>query len=313
MRTIDVYVQDELILYFDYNTTEDIGVKDALATYQWQKGSGDFTFDVLTNGIFDGEYILDFNTELRSIGGYSLVISFTKINYEPRTATIILNIIKRELDADLSAKGLKDDQINIIKGNEVELEIELLDAVTGEKIRGADVILDIADEEFDFDEDDPGIYTYTFSTEEYEAFFTSQTLTGEIKIKASNYTSETKDITIVIEMEEVAEGIPTFYFIMIAGAIAAVVGSLAAYRFIQIARIPKFVKKARKIKKAIKSNDQISESLLYPSKEEYMVKTLEDNYSTLGLSMTELMGVKAKKGGIISDKMDSIKKKGGNI
>ncbi len=313
VSTVDVYVQDEYILYFDYNTTKGIGVKDALATYQWQKGSGDFTFGVLTNGTYDGEYILDFNTELRGIARYSLVISFTKVNYEPRTATIILNIINREFDADLSAKGLKDDQINVIKGNEVELEIELTDEATGLKVRGAKVVLEIGDDDFDFDEDDPGIYTYTFSTEEYEAFFTSQTLTGEIKISVANYSSETIDITIVVEMEEIYEGVPTFYFIMITGAIAAVVGSLATYRLIQIARIPKFVKKARKMKKAIKSKAEISETLLYPSKDEFMVKNLEEKYNAIGLSMADLLGIKSKQGKILSKMKDSTKKQGGNI
>ena len=93
----------------------------------------------------------------------------------------------------------------------------------------------------------------------------------------------------------------------------AIVGSLATYKYIQIARIPTFVKKARKIKKAIKANDEVSESLLYPSKEEYMVKTLENRYNSLGVSLADLLGVKIKKKKIISDKSDSIEKDGGNL
>ena len=61
---------------------------------------------------------------------------------------IILNIIYREFDADLSAKGLTDDQISIVKGDEVELEIELTDIATGLKVRGADVVLEIGDDDF---------------------------------------------------------------------------------------------------------------------------------------------------------------------
>ena len=63
-----------------------------------------------------------------------------------------------------------------------------------------------------------------------------------------------------------------FISLMIVSAIAAIVGSLATYKYIQIVRIPKFVKKARKIKKAIKSKEEVSESLLYTSKEDFMVK-----------------------------------------
>ena len=313
INTYDIYVGTGAPFIFYYNKTSGIGIRDALATYQWQKGSGDFTTGLLNNGSVDGQYILDFNLKLKQIGRYSLIISFAYPNHESRIATLIINIINREIDADVDAKGLKDDQINVVKGNDVKIEVELIDELTGLHIRDADVVLEIGDDEFDFDEDDPGIYTYTFSTEEYEAFFTSQTLTGEIKIKAANYTSETIDITIVIEMEEIIDGVPTFYFIMITGAITAIVGSLATYRYIQIARIPKFVKKARKVKKAIKSKAEISESLLYPSKDEFMVKTLEETYDAIGLSMADLLGIKGKKGKTLSEKTDSIKKEGGDI
>ena len=78
------------------------------------------------------------------------------------------------------------------------------------------------------------------------------------------------------------------------------------YKRQQIARIPTFVKKARKVKKSIKSGDKISEALLYPSKEEYMVKTLEAKYKALGLSLDDLIGLKGKEK---SD--DTLKKNGG--
>ena len=306
VSTIDIYVGREYPLYFDYNITGGSGIANAIAIYQWQKGSGTFTPDVLTNTSVEGRYLLDFNTELKPVDRYSLVVSFSKVNYESRSATIILNILTREIDASLDAEGLKNDQINIVKGNSVELEVELIDPLTNGPIKNADVVLEIGDEEFEFDEDDPGIYTYTFSTEEYEAFFTSQTITGLIIIKASNYSKEEIDITIVIEMEEVTDGVPTFFFIMVVAAIAAIVGSLATYRYIQIARIPTFVKKARKVKKSIKSGDKVSEALLYPTKEEYLVKTLGAKYGALGLSLDDLLGLKGK-----AKTEDSLKKNGG--
>ena len=78
------------------------------------------------------------------------------------------------------------------------------------------------------------------------------------------------------------------------------------YRYIQIARIPTFVKKARKVKKSIKSGDNISEALLYPSKEEYLVKTLGAKYGALGLSLDDLLGLKGK-----GKSDDTLKKNGG--
>ena len=86
-----------------------------------------------------------------------------------------------------------------------------------------------------------------------------------------------------------------FYFLMIVGAIVAVVGSLVTYRQILRARIPKFVKKVREMSKNIKGTKTISESLMYPSKDEYIVKKLRDKWEMLGLSLEEILGVDMKK------------------
>ncbi|KKN19730.1 hypothetical protein LCGC14_0942720, partial [marine sediment metagenome] len=55
-----------------------------------------------------------------------------------------------------------------------------------------------------------------------------------------------------------------------------------------------FVKKVRKMKKEIKGKKTISESLLYPSKEEFIVKKFGDKWGKLGLSIEEILGIKGK-------------------
>jgi sensor domain CHASE-containing protein len=90
-------------------------------------------------------------------------------------------------------------------------------------------------------------------------------------------------------------GFPTFYLLMIIGAVVAVVASLTIYRTVQQARIPTFVKKARKMKKEIKGKKSISDSLLYPSKEEILVKKLGDKWEMLGLSLQKILGTGDKK------------------
>ena len=271
-----------------------------------QSGSG----ELISVG---GDYVLDFDTETRLVGRYSIILTLDKENYEVKFALISLTVNLREIDYDLGDM-FEDKQVSVVKGKKVTLEIELTDPTQGDiPIKGAKVVLEIGDDEFEFDEVDDGVYELEFDTKDYEAFFTSNTLTVTIKITREDYETEEVDITIVVEMEEVVEGVPTFYFLMVVSAIAAIVGSLATYKYIQIVRIPTFVKKARKIKKAIKSNDEVSESLLYPSKDEFMVKELEEKYNRIGLSIAELLGVKPKKGKILSDKIDSLKKKGGNV
>ncbi|MHA1257055.1 MAG: hypothetical protein ACTSPS_15805, partial [Promethearchaeota archaeon] len=316
-----IWVQDPHYYNFTYRDllkpTDNITGDLDLAIYSWQQlddngniiagktGSGSLSQNA------DKTYTLNFGTSYRPVGFYQIYITIAKDNYEKRFALLNIEIMLREFDADLDAKGLKDDQINIVKGDEVELEIELLDETRGNiPLTGAKVVLDIGGEEYEFDEDDPGIYTYTFDTEEFEAFFTSQTLTGEIIIKKANFTTEEIDITIVVEMEEISEGVPTFYFIMVVAAITAIVGSLVSYRIIQQARIPKHVKRLREVKKKIKARDSIPKSLLVPSKEEFIVKQLGEAYNMLGVSLEETLGIKDNKSKASSEIKDSIKQKG---
>ena len=121
-----------------------------------------------------------------------------------------------------------------------------------------------------------------------------QTFTATLTIEKQYFSTSSTSITVVVKMQEIF-GIPTFYFLMIVGSIVAVAGSLVAYRTIQRARIPTFVKKAREMKKNIKGKKSISESLLYPTKDEYLVRKLGEKWEAIGLSLDDIMGVKGKK------------------
>ena len=113
-------------------------------------------------------------------------------------------------------------------------------------------------------------------------------------IQKENYETQILDFTIVVGMEEILPGIPTFYFLMIVGAIIAVVGSLVTYRKIQKARIPEFIKKVDEIEHNIKKDKPIPKSLGYPSKEEYIVQKLKDKWDLLGLSLKDIIKKESK-------------------
>jgi hypothetical protein len=49
------------------------------------------------------------------------------------------------------------------------------------------------------------------------------------------------------------------------------------------------------MRKSIKGKKGISESLLYPSKEQYIVKKLGDKWEMLGLSLGDILGLETKK------------------
>jgi len=118
----------------------------------------------------------------------------------------------------------------------------------------------------------------------------AQTLVGRILINMANFTVQEYTITITVKMEEIWPGMPTFYFILITASIAGVVGSIVAYRVIQQARIPKHVKKIRKVKSLIKSKKAIREAFTVPTKEQMMAKLYGEDWKEIGLSIEEVLG-----------------------
>ena len=235
-------------------------------------------------------YILDFNTASKDVGDYAIFITMQKNNYDVRTALIDLTIKLRKITLSLTATNLIQSQIRIDQGKTVLFELSLIDSTEPanlQPITGATIVLTIGSQQYSLTGTN-GTYAYAFTTSNINTFFAQQVFTGE--------------------MVEIFPGFPLFYFIMIVGSIAAIVGSLVAYRVIQVSRIPTFVKKVRKMKKEIKGKKSIGEALLYPSKDEYIVKQLGDKWDMLGLSLQKILGIEGKKMKKLSEATLELKK-----
>ncbi|MFX1380216.1 MAG: LamG domain-containing protein [Promethearchaeota archaeon] len=257
------------------------------------------------------EFILDLNTERRQDGEYSIIVTLDKMNWDHSIAIISLTIMKRVFEITLPEPPFIDSKILIASGAALDFAITLTDpnndTVPNAPVRGANVYLTIQGKDIFFNHTGNGIYAIE-RTVIAEAFFMPQTFTATLNIEKQYFSTSSTSITVVVKMQEIF-GFPLFYFLMIVGAVIAVAGSLIAYRTIQRARIPSFVKKAREIKKNIKGKRSISDSLLYPTKEEYIVKKLGEKWEAIGLSLDDIMDVKGKK----SKKLPEIKEefKGG--
>ena len=273
------------------------------------EGSGDLTQSV------NNLYLLDFDTELREVGEYSIFITLQKSNYERRNAFISLTISKRPISFDFVATGLSGDLINVVQGDNINIRIMLYDPTNGSQfLTNANITLNLGGKSFILEEGPAGIYEYDYSTSNIEAFFIPKTLTGNITIVKKNYEVNPIPITIIVGMTEIFPGFPMFYFLLIVGGVAIIGGSLIAYRLFQQAKIPTFVKKVRKMKKEIKSKKNISESLLYPSKEDYLTKQLESKWEILGLSLKTILGTDRDKKKKLSETTGEFKNlKGGEI
>ncbi|MFX1455874.1 MAG: DUF2341 domain-containing protein [Promethearchaeota archaeon] len=253
-------------------------------------------------------YIVDFNTDIRSVGEFLLIVILDKENYDYKNAMILLSIIRRDFNYALS-ENLQDKQTNVVQGRIVPIELTLTDPTRGDiPVINATIELIIGVNSYEFEYVN-GTYTLDFPTNNIDAFFTSTTLRGLIKISKQDYNSIEVSITIVVEMQEIFPGIPMFYFLLIASAIGALVGSIVGYRVYQNAKIPSFVKKVRAIKKAIKGDKSISDSLIYRDKEVFVGETIKNNWDKLGLSIEEVFGIsveREKKGTITKKRLTEI-------
>jgi len=296
-----VWVQDAhnfMFTYSDANTLETLGDL-TIATYIWQELNENGSIIPGRDGsgtliqYENKTYVLDFNTEHKQVGFYYLYVTLQKENYETKSALINLEIILREFEVEKNIKNLVGNQVNVIHGDSASFEIYLQDITRGNiPLENATVTLIIGGSEYAFNETSPGIYSLTFETEEIEAFFAPNLLSGIIRVQKVNFTSQEIRIVVNVQMEEIFPGMPVFYFILITAAIVGIAGSLITYRVIQQARIPKFVKKIRKVKSTIKSKKTISESYAIKTKEQIMLKLFGEDWKALDLSLEDTLGTR---------------------
>ncbi len=240
------------------------------------------------------EYIKLMENDISNTTGASLTIS--KANFTTQIIDITVVISNKRINVTLSDE-FEQRLYTLVSGETLSFTVDILDSYDKTGVRDAEITLIIGGEEYkDVNITDNGDGTYTFSFLSYpQAFFTSQTLDAEIVFSKENYKSETIPITIVINMAEIWPGFPMFYFLMIVISASAVAGGIVAYRYYQQSRIPTFVKRARKMKSEIKDRKMISESVLYPSKEEFIVKILGDRWESLGISLADILGIEVRK------------------
>ncbi|MHA2280914.1 MAG: carboxypeptidase-like regulatory domain-containing protein [Promethearchaeota archaeon] len=321
-----IWVQDTHYYTFTYEDANTLNIVGDLtiASYSWyeldefgERITGSQGTGTLIQNL-NNTYYIDFDTELRQIGFYFLHVSVQKANYEPRFAYINLQIKLREFDVNLTGTVPNvgsNNQIRVAQGASVLFKIQLLDLSRGNiALANAKVTLNIGGTPYNLIEEvaTPGIYTRTFSTNTIDTFIASKTIVGKITVEMDNFTIQDIYITLIVAMEEIFPGVPTFYFILITASVIGVVGSIVGYRVVQQARIPKHVKKIRKIKGVIKSKKKIPAAITIPTKAEMMAKLFGDDWKELGLSINEVLGIKDLK----SKKLpidDKITKEGGNI
>ncbi|MBD3353026.1 MAG: hypothetical protein GF364_16215 [Candidatus Lokiarchaeota archaeon] len=237
----------------------------------------------------DSRYVLDFDTENRAVGTYQISAQVGKDNYIDQTATIYLEIKERPiLILPYSF------QLSVDHGDAFQLTLQLTDSVDNTPIDDANVILTLGGRPYVFTPIGNGLYQLSIQTGDLDAFFADLTLSGTLQISKPNYVDVSVNFNAIVNMQEIFEGVPLFYFILGVSLTITVIAAVAIYRYAQLAKIPEFVKKARKIKKEIKAKEAISEENLYPSKDEFTAEQYGDEWKELGLSIEDSLGLEKK-------------------
>jgi len=301
-RSIEnIYIEDEVYFIIKYTDAITGANITELKThfYIWEQyatnGSVIAEGQGILNATADNSYVLDFNTKTKPFGDYLLIVTLDKDNYDYKNAIILLTIEKRELSYTLS-DNFKNQQITVLKGGSIHIELNLTDPTReGFPLLNATVVMTIGNVPYYFYTTRNGTYRLDFGTSNINTFFAPRTLRGVINISKENYISEEFSINILIKMEEIFPGVPTFYFLLIIIIVVAFAGSLVGYRIFKYTQIPTFIKKVRSMKKAIDGDKVISDSLLYRDKEIFIGEIIKDKWEKIGLSLEEILAIKIEK------------------
>ena len=178
-------------------------------------------------------YIIDFSTETRVQGNYSIIADFKKENYTTKSIEILLTINPRTFQYQLS-DNIKNNHISVKNGKIVRIELNLLDTSRGFiPMDNASIILIIVGEIYEFTEISPGLYRFDFNTNQFNSFFEPLTLEGIIEISKDGFDSEVIKIEITVEMEQLFPGFPTLHFLNIMGVIIVGLISIFFYKKIR--------------------------------------------------------------------------------
>ena len=303
-QRIEINITEAFNMTFVYSEFDTSVVSDAdIVSYTWFKyGSNNQIEDTGLGNLVDvgnGKYDLDFDTESLSEGEYTILITIEKEKYTQMQAVITYIISKREISIDPLADLADNFVMDKIKGSSFNFSIELKDLSRGGiPLTNATLTLEIDGLGTIYLTETTlgsGIYSVLLPVDNVKAFFSPETLTGTLTISKLNYEDYSISVTVIVGMEEFAEGIPMFYFVLVVGFISTLVVGIGGYKVIQKARIPEFIKNCSQVEKEISKKKSINtDDLVTSTKNDIVIDELGELWSYLGLDIKNSLGIQKK-------------------
>ena len=250
--------------------------------------NGDGIYDVLIDWIELDSLFTDLS--------YQGILTIANDTFTTVTLNITFILPYREFNLEFGGDFITNSTIEEINGETFQFSISLKDAKSNSPLLGATVSISFDDGKTLIplsDADGDGVYVAErlFTSDEVSAFFRDSTFEGTLHIEADNYEPISTSITFKVKMNEIAEGLPTFYLLLAIGAAVIVVATVSGYRYVQYARIPAFVKLINKVRKEIDKMKEISADRVTSSVKEEIVEKFSDRWQILDLDLSAILGV----------------------
>ncbi|MFX1274702.1 MAG: LamG-like jellyroll fold domain-containing protein [Promethearchaeota archaeon] len=291
---LDIYLGESVIFYFEYSSAlTDVGIPDAsvIASSTLENiASGTIISEKTLTTEGNGIYSVDFNTATLKVGEYRIMATIKEVYYKQVVAYVNLEIKKR----DFSTTALTFYSVVSGAPEGLLIEICLVDKLSNNPITDISpgrMNITFLGQIFNFEHKGAGCYEARITNIPAGVLVFPELYNATIRISRENYTTIEDRITIHVALTEIFPGMPLIFFLFIIAAAIIVVASVVTYRVIQVRRIPKFIKKSKNLIKAISSESNISDSLMYPSKEAFIAKKFADNWKIHDLSLSEIMGI----------------------
>jgi hypothetical protein len=287
--TYSMNVTTDHKFYFNYSDFSGHGVENAIiAMYEWNRVGSDETYSGTLLDFGNGLYMLDFNSMIRPIGTYYLLIQIGQNNYIDRMAALTLTIVPRPI-VMIPDSVMNTSTIEIEQGLKVNLRMRLQDPVNSdEPLNGARIAITYDGKgPFTFDDEGDGFYSYEFTTEDYNALINTIPLQVRIDIQKENYTITPFTLTIAITPPQIW-GIPKMY-VYIAVGVAIILGILyGTISLVRYIKIPPFIKRLDETLRIVSKRKKLKEGKVAPPATETVLHIIGNKWQALNLNLRSL-------------------------
>jgi len=131
------------------------------------------------------------------------------------------------------------------------------------------------------------VYEATDSFEDVQAFYRDAQISGTLIIEIEHYDTVVRDVSIVVKMQEISNGIPMFYVLLGIAGVVLISGTLIGNKIYQTSKIPPLVRTMMALRKTINKNGPVERKNIVETYQEEIDADLEKDLETIGVKLNK--------------------------